>query len=140
MEKMPRSRGCFVCGSPEENSRSLGVEIYWNEEEHRTEIRIRPDTTWCGYEGMVHGGIIASVFDDAMAWAVRKTIGTWAVTGVMSVRYLRPVQEGKEYVVEGKVDRQSGRKITTAARMADDRGKTVAEATALFIRMPGGGS
>jgi acyl-CoA thioesterase FadM len=58
----------------------------------------------------------------------------------MSVRYHPPVQERKEYVVEGRVDRLSGRKITTAARMADCSGKTVAEATALFIRMPGGGS
>ncbi|MBL3538156.1 PaaI family thioesterase [Aminivibrio sp.] len=140
MEKMPGSRGCFVCGSPEENRRSLGVEIYWNEEENRTEITIRPDITWCGYDGVVHGGIIASVFDDAMAWAVRKTIDSWAVTGEISVRYLRPVREGKEYVVEGRVGRLSGRKITTAARMADDSGKTVAEATALFIRIPGGGS
>jgi len=140
MEKMPRSRGCFVCGSPEENSRSLGVDIYWNDEENRTEIRIRPDSTWCGYEGVVHGGIIASVFDDAMAWAVRQAIGSWAVTGEMSVRYIRPVKEGQEYVVEGRVDRLSGRKITTAARMADASGKTVAEATALFIRMPGSGS
>ena len=140
MEKMPRSRGCFVCGSPEENRRSLGVEIYWNDGENRTEITIRPDSTWGGSEGVDHWGIIASVFGDATAWAMRKTIDSWAVTGEMSVRYLRPVQEGKEYVVEGRVDRLSGRRITTAARMADDSGKTVAEATALFIRMPGGGS
>ena len=138
MEKLPRSRGCFVCGKPEDNPRSLGVDIFWDGGEEKTEIKISPDHTWCGYEGIVHGGLIASVFDDAMAWAVRQTIGGWAVTGEMSVRYLRPVKANHEYTVEGRVDKLSGRRITTAALMTDERGKKVAEAKALFIRVPGG--
>ncbi len=138
MEKMPRSKGCFVCGLPEENSRSLGVSIFWDGEKGNTIIKISPDFTWCGYEGIVHGGIIASIFDDAMAWAVRQTIGGWAVTGEMSVRYLRPVKEGNEYTVEGRVSKQSGRRIATAAAMTGADGKKVAEATALFIKMPAG--
>jgi uncharacterized protein (TIGR00369 family) len=136
MEQLPRSKGCFVCGEPRENPRSLSVDILWNEEEQRTEITIKPDKTWCGYEGVVHGGIIASVFDDAMAWAVRQEIGSWAVTGEMSVRYLRPVLSGNRYVVEGWVDRISGRRISTSAFMKDEKGKKVSEANALFIRMP----
>lgn len=137
MEKLPRSKGCFVCGKPEENPRSLGVDIFWDDDGEKTAIKIRPDGTWCGYEGIVHGGVIASVFDDAMAWAVRQTIGGWAVTGEMSVRYMRPVKADQEYTVEGRVDKQSGRRITTVAQMTDGTGKKVAEAKALFIRVPG---
>lgn len=136
MEQLPRSKGCFVCGEPSDNPRSLGLDIFWNEEERRTEIPIEPDSTWCGYEGVVHGGIIASVFDDAMAWAVRREHGTWAVTGEMSLRYLRPVQAGRRYVVEGRVERSSGRRVTTAASMRDDRGRRVAEGSALFVLLP----
>ncbi|MFA7621745.1 MAG: PaaI family thioesterase [Aminobacteriaceae bacterium] len=136
MEQLPRSKGCFVCGESADNPRSLGLDIFWNDEERRTEIPITPDATWCGYEGVVHGGVIASVFDDAMAWAVRCEHGTWAVTGEMSVRYLRPVLAGKGYVVEGRVEKSSGRRITTAAVMRDDRGKRVAEGTALFVLLP----
>lgn len=136
MEKLPRSKGCFVCGSPEENRRSLGVDIFWDGEKENTVIKIRPDATWCGYEGIVHGGIIASIFDDAMAWAVRQAIGGWAVTGEMSVRYLRPVKEGEEYTVVGRVSKQAGRRLTTEASMTGENGKKAAEATALFIRMP----
>ena len=55
-------------------------------------IKIRPDATGAATRHN-HGGIIASIFDDAMAWAVRQAIGGWAVTGEMSVRYLRPVKE-----------------------------------------------
>ena len=133
MEKLPRSKGCFVCGTPEENSRSLGVDIFWNSEEKKTEISISPDSTWCGYEGVVHGGIIASVFDDAMAWAVKQETGSWAVTGEMSVRYLRPVKAGAAYRVEGRVEKKSGRRITASAVMMEDGGRKAAEASALFI-------
>lgn len=137
MEQLPRSKGCFVCGETSENPRSLGLSIFWNEEERRTEIPMTPDSTWCGYEGVVHGGVIASVFDDAMAWAVRREQGTWAVTGDMRVRYLRPVLAGKEYVVEDRVERSSGRRISTAAVMKDEKGRKVAEGKALFLLLPG---
>ena len=136
MEHLPRSKGCFVCGSAGDNPRSLALDILWNEEEGNTEIALSPDSSWCGYEGIVHGGIIASVFDDAMAWAVKKEIGTWAMTGEMSIRYLRPVKSGKAYVVKGKVDKRIGRRINASGVLTDDEGKKMAEATALFLRMP----
>ena len=135
MEKLPRSKGCFVCGNSDDNPRSLGLTIFWNDEEKRTEIPILPNSTWCGYEGVVHGGIIASVFDDAMAWAIRKESGSWAVTGEMSIRYLRPVLADARYVIEGRVEKTSGRRIATTALMKDEKGKKVAEANALFIKI-----
>jgi uncharacterized protein (TIGR00369 family) len=111
------------------------LSIFWNDEERRTEIPILPNSTWCGYEGVVHGGIIASVFDDAMAWAIRRESGSWAVTGEISVRYLRPVLAGTRYVVEGRVEKSSGRRISTVAVMKEENGKKVAEANALFVRI-----
>ena len=135
MEHLPRSKGCFVCGSAGDNPRSLALDILWNEEEGNTEIALSPDSSWCGYEGIVHGGIIASVFDDAMAWAIRRESGSWAVTGEMSVRYLRPVLAGTRYVVEGRVEKRSGRRISTVAVMKDDDGKKVAEANGLFLKI-----
>ena len=135
MEQLPRSKGCFVCGSPEENRRSLGVDIFWNDDEKQTEITIAPDATWCGYEGIVHGGIIASVFDDAMGWAVRKEIDSWAVTGEMTVRYLRPVQAGRSYSVSGRAEKLTGRRVSAVASMTDEGGKKVAEARGIFVRI-----
>lgn len=136
MVRLPRSRGCFVCGRRDENPRSLELDILWDRDGRHTVILIEPDETWCGYEGVVHGGVIASVFDDAMAWAVRQETGAWAVTGEMSTRYLRPVTADTHYRVEGRVERISGRRIATTASMTDDQGRTVAEGRALFIRMP----
>ncbi len=135
MERLPGSKGCFVCGTGGENRRSLGVHILWDEEGEFTEIAVTPDETWCGYERVVHGGILAALFDDAMAWAIRRKTGEWAVTGEMSVRYLRPVRSEANYTVRGKVDRISGRRLTTSAVMVDASGRKVAEATALFIRL-----
>lgn len=135
MGHLPRSKGCFVCGQPEDNPRTLGLKFSWNEETHRTETEIAPDSTWCGYEGIVHGGVIASVFDDAMGWAVRQETGTWSVTGELTVRYVRPVLSGGRYTVEGWVEKAAGRRIAAAAFLADKDGTRLAEAKGLFFHV-----
>lgn len=134
MEKLEGSRGCFVCGDPvTENKRSLGLEIYWDESNEETVIEIDPDSTWCGYENIVHGGIIAAISDDAMAWAVKKKHGQWAVTARMGLVYRKPLKTGQRYSVKGSVLKTRGRKITTSCRIEDTKGKVYTESEALFI-------
>lgn len=134
MEKLEGSRGCFVCGDPvTENERSLGLEIYWDELNKETFIEIEPENTWCGYENIVHGGIIAAISDDSMAWAVKKNCGQWAVTARMSLTYRKPLKTGQTYSAKGRVLKSRGRKITTSCRIEDTRGEVYTEAEALFI-------
>ncbi|HOP52582.1 MAG TPA: PaaI family thioesterase, partial [Synergistales bacterium] len=74
MEKLEGSRGCFVCDRSGTNPRSLGVTLFWNDDEQQTVIPFTPDDSWCGYEGIVHGGILTALCDDAMAWSAKKAL------------------------------------------------------------------
>ena len=76
---------------------------------------------------------MASVFDDAMGWAVRRTQGSWSVTADLHIRYRRPVAAGYEYLVRGRVLETKGRKTKTSAELLDVDGNILAEANALFI-------
>lgn len=133
MELLPGSPGCFVCDNDESNSRSLHLKLFWNEEEKMVYIPFTADKSWCGYSGVVHGGVLASIFDDAMAWAVRKESGEWGVTADFHIRYRKPVLADKNYTVKGKLENQRGRKFKTSAQILDTESNVLAEADALFV-------
>ncbi|MEZ4495294.1 MAG: PaaI family thioesterase [Thermomicrobiales bacterium] len=91
-----------------------------------------------GYMGMVHGGIITTVLDEAMAWALyRRDI--WAVTGRMSMAFKRPVEVGVETKAVGLLLEDRGRLLDVRGRLlrASD-GIVLAEAEAVFARVPAG--
>lgn len=142
LEKMTGSKGCFVCGNPlKDNPRSLGLDIFWDEKTGEIVIPIDPESSWCGYENTVHGGIIAAIADDAMAWSVRQNIGRWGVTARMKLAYRKPVRTGEKYVAKGSVEKTKSSRVTTKCNITDDSGKVIVEAEALFIlqsSQPGG--
>jgi len=134
LEKVKGSRGCFVCGNPEtENPRSLGVDIFWDRENEMTVIPLHPDESWNGYPGVVHGGIIAALMDDSMAWSVFKTAGTWGVTAKMTLRYRRSMKTSSEYTVRGRVTKVTGKRYSTESSIMDKDGNIIAESSGLFI-------
>jgi len=133
LEELEGSRGCFVCDRSGANPRSLGVVLYWDGDSGRTVIPFTPDDTWCGYEGIVHGGILAALCDDAMAWAARQALGEWTVTAGMSIRFLRPVKSGAGYTAYGSALSVDGRKVKTAARIVGEDGKFYVDAKATFV-------
>jgi uncharacterized protein (TIGR00369 family) len=92
-----------------------------------------PDT-YEGPPGYVHGGIIATLLDEAMSKAVRAH-GVLAMTRHMEVDYQRPVPSGAPIRLEGRFVRTDGRKNWTEARILNAEGKVLAEAKALFIEI-----
>ncbi|KAF2404428.1 hypothetical protein EJ06DRAFT_526506 [Trichodelitschia bisporula] len=104
-----------------------------------------------GYPHVCHGGIVATILDEAMGvligarqaraeeLAVREgkepgRVPT-SLTGELSVRYLRPVATPQAVLVRVEVEREEGRKIWLVARMEDGEGVRLAEGRAVFIQM-----
>ena len=85
-----------------------------------------------GPPGYLHGGIIATLLDEAMSKANRAQ-GVTAMTRRMQVEYLRPVPSGSPIRIEGTVTRSEGRKHWTAAKIVDMKGTILAQAEGLFI-------
>jgi uncharacterized protein (TIGR00369 family) len=82
----------------------------------------------------VHGGIIATLLDEAMSKSVRAR-GLTAVTGQMEINYLRPVHSGIPIRIEGRLLRSEGRKHWTEARILNARGHELAKAQGIFIQV-----
>lgn len=87
-----------------------------------------------GPPGYVHGGMIATMLDEAMSKAVR-TLGVSAMTRHMEVDYLRPVHSGAPIRIEGRLMRSEGRKHWAEAAVLSESGSKLATASGLFIEV-----
>jgi len=85
-----------------------------------------------GPPGYLHGGIIATLLDEAMSKANRAR-GVVAMTRQMQVEYLRPVPSGAPIRIEALVTRSEGRKHWSSAQILSTDGQILATATGLFI-------
>ena len=98
-----------------------------------------------GHEGIVHGGIIALIFDDAMGWGYEALLmsdqdldadPTKIVTANLNIDYRAPLMEDSRAVVRVYYVRSEGRKIYFQARLESHDGKILyAEATSLFVKL-----
>jgi uncharacterized protein (TIGR00369 family) len=123
---------CFACGRLNPSGLQLDFDVSTNSATARYIGQQRHQ----GYDGFLHGGVVTALLDETMGWAIFHQ-GIWGVTAKLEVAFKRPVPVGEEIVVSGELVSERGRTIETkgtVARASD--GKVLAEATAIFMRMP----
>jgi acyl-coenzyme A thioesterase PaaI-like protein len=123
--------GCFGCG--ERNP--IGLKLVFYRTGDRVRAEFVPERNYEGYLQMTHGGIVATVLDEAMSWAVIDAGNRLAVTGRMTIQFRKPVPSGQGLVVEGWITRDRRRAVETAAELRDAEGEVLVTASALFVRV-----
>ena len=122
---------CFGCGPAK--PAGLQLEFLLGEDGSTVCLTTVPDR-FDGHPGRLHGGIIATLLDEAMSKAVR-SFGLTAATGRMEIDYLRPVPSGARLRMEGRVVCSECRKHWTEAEILNARGTLLAQGKGLFIEM-----
>jgi uncharacterized protein (TIGR00369 family) len=120
---------CFGCGQA--NANGLRLEFLLASDGAVVSLPVVPEA-FAGHPGYLHGGIIATLLDEAMSKAIR-VLGTPSVTRRMEVEYLLPVPSGAPLRIEGCVVRSQGRRHWAEAVVLDVEGATLAQAKGLFI-------
>jgi uncharacterized protein (TIGR00369 family) len=123
-------RCCFVCGIDNPD----GLRIEWKIEEFSTTAEFIPDQKYQGWKGMLHGGIIATLLDEAMTRLASIVYGG-AVTAEMTVRYVSPAPIGETLLVKGEIMEESRKLVKMRASLRDISGKIVAHATGKVIKL-----
>jgi acyl-coenzyme A thioesterase PaaI-like protein len=90
---------CFGC-SP---NNPYGLQLRFQRAAQGSVARCAVPDRLCGFDGLVHGGIIATLLDEAAAWAVIAHLGRLGLTRGMTTRYLRPVPTNKEILLKGHI-------------------------------------
>jgi acyl-coenzyme A thioesterase PaaI-like protein len=99
----------------------------------RVVVRVRFSSVYEGPPGHVHGGCIAAMFDQALAFA-NIANGVGAMTGSLTVRYRRPTPIDTDLRFEAWTDRVEDPKVFTRGECRAG-GELLTESEGLFVRM-----
>src|SRR5215212_1650208 len=125
---------CFGCG----DDNPIGLRLRFAPHGEGVKASFVPGPEHQGFEDVVHGGIISTILDEAMAWATAHA-GVWAMTGDMRVRFRRPLNIGEPTVVTARVSGVRGHFVTTASELVvESDASPVATATATFVTVDAG--
>jgi uncharacterized protein (TIGR00369 family) len=125
-----QKNNCFVCGM--DNPEGMRLKFILDEERQTFVCHFRLGKRYTGPPGHCHGGIIASILDDAMG-KVNKLHQVIALTREMTVEYLKPVPLHKPLRVEGREIEKKGRTHVNAAEILNDKNEVLARSKGIFI-------
>jgi uncharacterized protein (TIGR00369 family) len=121
--------GCFACGTL--NVHGLHLDLHAEAGTCWTELEL-PER-FQGWDGIAHGGIVCTILDEVMAWALVDH-DMWGLTARMQVDFKRPVPIGSPIRAEGRVVGARRRIITAAGRIVDGAsGVELATAEGTFV-------
>jgi uncharacterized protein (TIGR00369 family) len=123
---------CFACG--ELNEHGLHLALHTSPEGAWTELTL--DQRFQGWESVAHGGIVCTLLDEVMAWAVIGR-GTWGVTARLSATFRRPIPTGRPIRAEGRVVELNRRAVRADGQVVDPAtGVVLATGEATFVAVP----
>ncbi|HUV86374.1 MAG TPA: PaaI family thioesterase [bacterium] len=114
---------CFGCGAA--NPVGLRLQFDVDAVKRSAEATFKPRPEHQGYTGVTHGGIIATLLDEAMlklCWE----LGIPAVTARLEVELKRPVPVGEELRVRGWIAADRVRMVEAEAEIRNSSGELVA--------------
>jgi uncharacterized protein (TIGR00369 family) len=131
MKELKDNDACYVCGR--KNPLGLAVDFMIAPETRSITADFTPSRGHQGYEGIVHGGILSALLDEAMA-KLAFSLGIPAVTAEMTVKFKSPAAPGDRLTVSGRLLEEAHRLIQAEARV--QRGTvTIAEAKGKLLRI-----
>ncbi|TMJ06702.1 MAG: PaaI family thioesterase [Bacillati bacterium ANGP1] len=119
---MRAANRCFVCGQ----DNPIGLKLKFVRAGEGVRAEFTPSDFHAGYEGLVHGGILAALIDDAMAnvWFAR---GQEAVTAKIEIRFRQEAKPGDRLLVSAEPAGSKGGLRIARATVTRADGALVAE-------------
>ena len=121
-------RRCFACGP--ENAE--GMQLRFRYGDGCASAVWRPAQRFSGWTSIVHGGVVATLLDEAMAHAAIAA-GVRAVTGRLEIRFRKAAPMDAALVAQGRLEHRRGRMLALSATVTGEDGTLYAEATGKFL-------
>jgi uncharacterized protein (TIGR00369 family) len=121
---------CFACGT--NNLDGMRLRFAYDEDRDCFTCRFRLGKRYTGPPGHCHGGIIATILDEAMG-KVNKLRHVVALTSEITVKYLKPVPLRQPLRVESREVKVTGRKHINMAAILNEKDEVLASSQGLFI-------
>ena len=121
---------CLLCGKNHPVGYHLSFDMAEND---GVQAVFDCEALYQGYTGYLHGGVISAILDAAMTNCLFAH-GKEAVTGLLNIRFIVPVQIGERAVVKAWVDR-SDIPLHYMRSTLEQNGRVVSRATATFMEI-----
>ncbi|MFN2425074.1 MAG: PaaI family thioesterase [Candidatus Binatia bacterium] len=122
--------GCFGCSTA--NDRGLG--LVFERRDGLVEASTTLGESFAGYDGLVHGGIVSTLLDEAMGWAILELAGRFAVTRSLTVDFRRPVLIDRPLKVHARIaGEEADGALRVEAGVVDARERLLASAVGIWV-------
>lgn len=129
--ELPHTRGCLVCGR--DNPHGIHLHLSVDDATGIVTSQFTAAAHHMGFEGIVHGGLLSTVLDEAMVWSATWSGKRFCVCGELNVRFRRSVQIGQVVNVEARITAMRSRLIETEGFVRDASGLVLAESTGKYV-------
>jgi len=123
MKNLPRYKDCFICG----RANPCGLNITFQSDGESVIALFKPLAHHVGFKEHIHGGVLASVLDEIMGWAVcvktKRLFNTWELT----VRYTKPAQLGMSLKAVARMTADKHRYLVAEGWIEDENGEIYAK-------------
>lgn len=120
-----------MCGR--DNPHGLQLRLAVDDASGAVSVDVAPGAHHIGFTGIVHGGLIATVADEAMVWAATWAGRRFCYCGEMTIRFRRPASPGMKLRFEATVDAARSRLITTTYRCLDESGQELSSGSGKYV-------
>ena len=134
MIKLPRYQKCFVCGG----GNTAGLDVQFYRDDLTVTCEWTPDEKHLGYRDRVHGGVTASILDEAMGWTPSSEYQRLCFSIELNVKYRRPVPTGKRLSIIANVVELKRRAARTRGELVDAEGIVYATGSGVYVPLPAG--
>lgn len=130
MRPLPHTRSCFVCGE----ANAAGLKLRLESDGSIVRTRFTPGAEHIGFKLVTHGGILATVLDELMAWACAVHAQRFAYCAEMTIRFVNTARPGEELIGTGElISNRRGRVFDAKADLRTHDGKVIASATGKYL-------
>ena len=131
--QLPYTKNCFVCGA--QNPHSLGLRFCQVGDEVHADFT--PMAEQAGFRDLAHGGILATVLDEAMFWAAACRMKRFCLAAELNVRFIQKATVGQPLLVVARFTIDRRRMWESSAELRDATGRVLAAATCKQVPVDG---
>ena len=123
------THNCFGC-SPINAS---GLQMKFYTRDSAVISRLTVPAHLCGWDRLVHGGVISTILDEIMSWTGIYMLKQITMTKSMTVDFIKPVYINSELKIEGNVLEKTGKhEALLEGRMYNEKGTLCAKSRGNF--------
>jgi acyl-coenzyme A thioesterase PaaI-like protein len=124
---------CFGC----DPDNPVGLKLEFTVADNQLVVHWNPSPQFEGYPGVIHGGIQATLADEAAAWYVYAILGTGGVTREMTTQYRKPAQTSDgPYIVRAHGSISDERTAEITVTLENGAGEVCTVSTCTYALFP----